>query len=42
MALSSSQNTDDECLDYLHCRSGGTLNVVTQIEPFELVFGGRR
>ena len=39
MALSSSRNTDDECLDHLCCRKGGTLNVLMQIEPFELALG---
>ena len=39
MALSSSRNTDDKCLDHLCCRKGVTLNVLMQIEPFELALG---
>ena len=38
----SSQNTDDKRLDHVCCNKGGTLNVLTWIEPFELTLGGRR
>ena len=41
IALSLNQN-DDERVNHLRYKKGGTLNVLTWIEPFELVLDGRR